>query len=103
MRARLRSLLTSPRWRGRLVITLLAGLALWFAFLDSHSLLKRVQYAQERATLRSDVEQLRETNEMLEARLASGLTDDIVEQVAREQYGMRRPGETVYPVEVVDQ
>jgi cell division protein FtsB len=103
MRDRLRSLFTSPRWRGRLIVALLAGLALWVAFLDSHSLLKRAQYAQERKTLRAEVETLREANETFEARLASGLTDEIVETVAREQYGMRRPGETVYPVEVVDQ
>jgi cell division protein FtsB len=29
-----------------------------------------------------------------------GLSPATVERVAREQYGMRRPGETVYPVVV---
>ena len=33
-----------------------------------------------------------------QARIDRGLDDTTVEQVAREQYGMRRPGETVYRV-----
>lgn len=43
-------------------------------------------------------EQLRETVARLEAELERGLTDEEIERIAREQYGMRREGETVYPL-----
>jgi len=79
---------------------LVLGLAaVWVLFLDSHSVLKRVQMAHERRTLHAEVVELREQNAELEGRLRSGITDSVVEEVAREQYGMRRAGETVYPVE----
>jgi len=80
------------------------GIALalvWVAFLDGHSLAKRAGYAAERAALRAEVETLRAENETLAERVAVGLSDDLIEAVAREQYGMRRSGETVYPVEHV--
>jgi cell division protein FtsB len=79
-----------------------AGVAvalLWVAFFDGHSLLKRARYVHERSVLRQEVRALQAENEAIAERLAIGLSDEVVEEVAREQYGMRRPGETVYPVE----
>jgi cell division protein FtsB len=81
-----------------------AGIAvalLWVAFFDGHSLLKRAGYVHERSVLRQEVQALQTENEAIAERLAAGLSDEVVEEVAREQYGMRRPGETVYPVEHV--
>lgn len=85
--------------RKRLVLIGLALVALWVFFLDSHSVLKRLQMTYERRVLQAEVETLQAENEELQDRLRTGITDDIVEEVAREQYGMRRPGEVVYPVE----
>lgn len=99
MPSRLRSFFTSPALRRRLLLAGLAGLAVWLLLLDSHSILKRAQYARERSALQEEVARLRDANEVLEARIRAGLTDDVVEEIAREQYGMRRAGETVYPVE----
>lgn len=96
---RAKDLLGRPGLRRRLVIGGLALLGIWFVFFDSHSLVKRIQYVNERAQLSEDVQRLRTANEELEAKVEAGLTDDVVERVAREQYGMRRNGETVYPVE----
>jgi cell division protein FtsB len=99
MAGRLAALLHRPGLRRMVVASVILALGLWFLFLDSHSLFKRLQYAAERNHLRSEVVRLQEANAELEAQVAAGLTEEIVEKVAREQYGMRRPGETVYPLE----
>ncbi|HIG73588.1 MAG TPA: septum formation initiator family protein [Bacteroidetes bacterium] len=94
----LRERFFSPRNRRRAVLTVLVGLGLWVAFLDSHSLLRRALYARDLARIESQNEELRRENDRLRAQINAGLDDETVEQVAREQYGMRRPGETVYRV-----
>lgn len=87
-----------PRLRRRLILLGLAGLAIWVAFLDSHSIWRRVAYARELATLEQENRALEAQNASLGTRVQEGLSPATVERVAREQYGMRRPGETVYPV-----
>lgn len=96
---RLKGFVVRPTVRRRLIVGGLVVVGLWIAFFDSHSLLKRLQYVQEKRSLAAEVENLRQTNEVLEENIRHGLTDELVEKVAREQYGMRRAGETVYPVE----
>jgi len=85
-----------------LLLLAVIGLGLWIALLDSHSLANRVQWHLEYADLQAENHQLRQQIEQLEAKLATPVTDDVIEQIAREEYGMRRPGETVYRVEVGD-
>lgn len=85
-----------------LFLAAVVGLGLWIVLLDSHSLANRVKWHLEYADLQAENEQLRQEIEQLEAKLAAPVTDEVIEQIAREEYGMRRPGETVYRVEVVD-
>ena len=87
------------RLRRPVVVTVLVLGALWFTFFDSYSLVKRVRWHHEYARLTQENEALRHEVERLEARLAKPLPDEVIEKIAREQYGMRRPGETVYRVE----
>ena len=75
------------------------ALLIWLGFFDSHSLYKRVRWHHE-------LHQLQEENADLEGRIRSLRTkveeaesDEVVEKIAREQYGMRRPGERVYRLE----
>lgn len=75
-----------------------AGLLVWLAFFDSHSLMSRVKWYHEFKILESQNEQLRQDIEFLEGEIAKGLSDEAVERIAREQYGMKRQSETVYPV-----
>lgn len=91
----------SPGLLKRWIFIAGAGFALfWFLFLDSHSLLSRIQWHREHVRLETENEQLRAQIADLEARLARPLTDLEIERIAREQYGMTRPGDVVYPVEV---
>lgn len=87
------------RLRVRLVVGALVALAVWVAFFDSHSVWRRAAYAGELERLTAENARLAAENEDLDARVARGLDASTVEKVAREQYGMRRPGERVYRVE----
>lgn len=96
---RLHQMLVSARLRRRLLLLGLLVAAVWIAFFDSHSLLHRVQYYYEYRTLAAENAQFQAEIDELERRVSAAPSDEVVEEVAREQYGMRRPGETVYPVE----
>ena len=90
------------RFRRRALIVGLAALGLWVTFFDSHSVYRRVSYAHELDRLTVENDRLAAQNEVLEARVERGLDDGTLEEVAREQYGMRRPGERVYRVETTE-
>ena len=100
MNDRLREL--GSRYRGRFIWIGVILLLVWIGFLDSHSLYKRWTWHQELTELTIQNEMLREEIARLRAELAKDLTDEEVERIAREQYGMQRPGETVHPVEPKD-
>lgn len=74
------------------------GLLVWLMFFDSHSLMSRIKWYGEYKSLQSQNEALRSDIEFLEGELEKGLSDESVEKIAREDYGMKRENETVYPV-----
>jgi len=76
------------------------GLAVfvWFFFFDSYNLLSRLDLHAEKRTLRSDNERIQAEITRLEDRLEKGLSNEDVERIAREEYGMSRDDETVYPI-----
>lgn len=96
-----RSLLenTPKRMRRLLLLSGAAFLLFWFLFLDSHSLFSRVQWHREKSNLHSENELLRSQIADLQDKLSRPLSDEEIERIAREHYGMTRPGEVVYPVE----
>lgn len=87
-----------PRARRRALFAGAIALGLWVAFLDSHSLVRRALYARDLGRIEAENTELRRENAALQAAIDEGLDAATVEKVAREQYGMRRPGETVYRV-----
>lgn len=87
------------RYRGALLAAACVLILLWITFLDSHSLVRRVAWHHEASALREQNEELRQEIESLRLQLKAELTDEQVERIAREQYGMQRRGEVVYPVE----
>lgn len=73
--------------------------ALWFVWFDSFSLVRRARWKQEYAELQRKNDSLQTQIATLESELAAPPSDETIEKIAREQYGMRREGETVYRVE----
>ena len=90
---------TKRRLRRIILWAIVAAALCSFLFLDSHSLLKRMTWRNEYTEVRQENEKLRADIEQLEKEVSEGLSDEAVEKIAREEYGMHRPGETVYPVE----
>lgn len=88
----------SPRTRRLLGIGVVVLLLGWLTFFDSHSLLRRGQWQYEHARLQEENARLRAEIARLDSLNRAGLTDEMIERIAREEFGMRRPGETVHPV-----
>jgi len=84
------------RWGIGLV---LAGVLVWVLFFDSHSLLQRYRWHQELEATTQENAELREDIERLRAKLDRPLSDSAVARIAREEYGMKKPGETIYRIE----
>ncbi|MEX1010984.1 MAG: septum formation initiator family protein [Balneolaceae bacterium] len=86
------------RWKRSFLATVLAVIVLlWFAFFDTYSVWTRVQLNMEKSELEQRTEQLRQEIEELEQKILDLQENpDLLERIAREEYGMRREGETVY-------
>ena len=82
----------------RFLIGLGCFVLVWILFFDSHSIYSRIQMSMERSRLEESNEALKVRIAELEAELARPLTEEEVERIAREVYGMSREGEKVYPV-----
>lgn len=80
----------------------LCALFVWIAFFDSHSLLRRYQWHQEHEQLTKENEELQQDIQRLRKQLDRPLSDSLVERIAREEYGMKRPDETVYRLQPDD-
>lgn len=87
------------RFRWQIIGAVVLLLVVWILFLDSHNIVQRVQWHQEHAQLVEENNALLEQIEELERGLGEPLSEEVIEQIAREQYGMRRSGEAVYPIE----
>jgi cell division protein FtsB len=74
----------------------LLALFVWIGFFDSHSLWRRYRWHQEHDRLTQENERLRQDIRRLREQLDRPLSDSLVERIAREEYGMKRPGETMY-------
>lgn len=92
------SVINPLRWNlKRLVWVLLAGALLWFLFFDTYSVWSRLQYAQDRKVLEEDIERLSVQLNALEEEIERLETDPaLLERIAREDYGMKKPGEVIY-------
>ena len=93
-------LLNPLRWKKSFLIGVLFVLSVvWFVFFDTYSLLTRYQLSQRQTDLVSKTATLKQETELLEQKINRLRNDTaLIEQIAREQYGMRKPGETVYKI-----
>lgn len=85
-----------PRVRRVVLILGLVLLLGWLLFFDSHSVWERFDLHRQHRQLVRENAALEERVDRLEEDLEHVHTDKTVERVAREQYGMRREGETIY-------
>ncbi len=91
-------LLAKQSLRRSAILGIAAFFLIWVAFFDSHSLYKRFTWSQEASKLAAENQYLERQIKELEHQLSTELPDEVIEQLARERYGMRKKGETVYPV-----
>ncbi|MEX1062437.1 MAG: septum formation initiator family protein [Balneolaceae bacterium] len=93
-------ILNPLRWKKSFLTALLiAFVAVWFLFIDTYSVYTRYDLNKRKADLENKTEQLRREIGSIEQKLEN-LKDnpDLLEKIAREEYGMRKPGETVYRI-----
>ncbi len=86
------------QFRRAVVVSLCSLVLIWLLFFDSHSVLSRVQLHREQSALQADNQELKARILELEELLGHSLTAEEVEKIAREQYGMSKDGETIYPL-----
>ena len=75
---------------------------IWVGFFDSHSIYKRLSWHTESHKIATENLELQRKIEDLDRQLEVDVSDDVIEQLAREQYGMRKEGETVYPLKEIE-
>lgn len=93
-------ILNPLRWKKSFLVAVLATfLITWFSFLDTYSLWTHYQLKQRKQELKAKTEQLQQQTEELKAKIKDLENDpDLLERIAREEYGMRKKGETVYKI-----
>lgn len=85
------------------VILIGAAIAVWlllqFVWFDSYSWVRYRDWQKEHEELLEENARLQAEIIELQALLEAPPSDEVIEKIAREQYGMRREEETVYRVE----
>jgi cell division protein FtsB len=89
------------RWNRTILLSVfLAFIALWFLFIDSYSLLTRFQLESRKQELIERTAEYQVMTEELKVKInALENNPHLLEKIAREEYGMRKPGEVVYRIE----
>lgn len=78
-------------------------MVIWFTFIDTYSIWARIQLSQRKAELKAKKEQLKSETRLLKKKIENLKTDPfLLERIAREEYGMKKEGETVYKIKEVE-
>jgi cell division protein FtsL len=90
------------RWRKSFLMLVLGGFVfIWFAFMDTYSLWTRYDLSQRKEDLKQKTEQLEAETARLKQQIKDLKNDPaLLERIAREEYGMKKEGETIYKVKV---
>ncbi len=88
------------RWNKSFLALLLGAFILvWFSFIDVYSIQTRWELSDRKQELELRTEELAEKSEELKQKMDLLENDPaLLEKIAREEYGMRKPGETVYKI-----
>lgn len=90
------------RWsKSFLLLIMGVVLLVWFAFIDTYSLWTRYQLHERKETLKVKITQLKQETKELKENIHNLKTNPaLLERIAREEYGMKKEGETVYKIVV---
>lgn len=97
-------ILNPIRWRKSFLILILGGfIFIWFAFIDTYSIWTRIKLSERKEELKAQKEKLKAETVILKQKIEDLNSDPfLLERIAREEYGMKKEGETVYKVKEVD-
>ncbi len=89
------------RWRRPFLLSiLLLMLVVWFGFIDTYSIRTRILLNNEKNELIHETERLREETVEYQMKMEELESNPgLLEKLAREEYGMRKPGEIIYRVQ----
>lgn len=89
--------------RSAIVGLLITFIAAWFLFFDTHSVLTKLQLENQKKELIERTKELEEQTAELENKIDEiHKNPELLEKIVREDYGMRKPNETVYKIERVE-
>jgi cell division protein FtsB len=78
-------------------------IVIWFTFIDTYSIWTRIELSQRKAELIEKKKELKAETLILKQKIDNLQTDPFLfERIAREEYGMKKEGETVYKIKEVD-
>lgn len=88
------------RWKKSFLLSFLgAFLVVWFTFVDVYSVKTRWELSEQKKDLKVRTQELTKKSELLIGKMESlEKNPALLEKIAREEYGMRKPGETVYKI-----
>ena len=88
------------RWNKKILLGLLGlVIVIWFLFIDVYSLKTRWELGQQKKELIQKTEELKKESEILEQNIQNlKKNPNLIEKIAREEYGMKKPGERVYKI-----
>lgn len=97
-------LLNPLRWRKSFLILILGGfVVIWFTFIDTYSIWTRIELQERKEELKAKKENLQTETLILKQKLQDLESDPFLfERIAREEYGMKKEGETVYKIKEVE-
>ena len=74
-------------------------IVIWFLFIDVYSLKTRWELGQQKKELIQKTEELKTESEVLEQNIQNlKKNPNLIEKIAREEYGMKKQGERVYKI-----
>lgn len=81
----------------KLILLIAFVLAIGFLLLSNYGVFKRIRFEVENANIKSDIQLELQRKDSLENRIEELKTDrSEIERLAREKYGMIKPGEEIY-------
>jgi cell division protein FtsB len=93
-------LLNPLRWRKSFLFLILGGfLVIWFTFIDTYSIWTRIELNQRKTELKEKTKKLKAETLILKQKIQDLNRDPfLLERIAREEYGMKKEGETIYKI-----